>query len=259
MLKKSAFTLAEVLMVIGIIGAVSMLTVTNARKGTDTAEKITQLRKTHEILESVVQQAVMEDGQIKNWQYMLTDTKTANAYQSEYVLKHIFNRLKLNKNCETSSGCWASDISGTSLYTTINTKGDKPNSDTASVKGILSNDASVSFYLSKAPTALTADQQTLFGYTGGDIIGYITVDVNGTAKGNTKWGDDVFLFLWTIDDGIVPIGNNVALNGANSCPNKLDICSAWAFYKGNEDYFKTCADKNHNGLAWNDVSKASCK
>ena len=50
MLKKSAFTLAEVLMVIGIIGAVSMLTVTNARKGTDTAEKITQLRKTHEIL-----------------------------------------------------------------------------------------------------------------------------------------------------------------------------------------------------------------
>ena len=49
MLKKSAFTLAEVLMVIGIIGAVSMLTVTNARKGTDTAEKITQLRKTHEI------------------------------------------------------------------------------------------------------------------------------------------------------------------------------------------------------------------
>ena len=80
MLKKSAFTLAEVLMVIGIIGAVSMLTVTNARKGTDTAEKITQLRKTHEILESVVQQAVMEDGQIKNWQYMLTDTKTENAY-----------------------------------------------------------------------------------------------------------------------------------------------------------------------------------
>ena len=259
MLKKSAFTLAEVLMVIGIIGAVSMLTVTNARKGTDTAEKITQLRKTHEILESVVQQAVMEDGQIKNWQYMLTDTKTANAYQSEYVLKHIFNRLKLNKNCETSSGCWASDISGTSLYTTINTKGDKPNSDTASVKGILSNDASVSFYLSKAPTALTADQQTQFGYTGGDIIGYITIDVNGTAKGNTKWGDDVFLFLWTIDDGIVPIGNNVALNGANSCPNKLDICSAWAFYKGNEDYFKTCANDTKKGLAWNDVSKASCK
>ena len=237
MLKKSAFTLAEVLMVIGIIGAVSMLTVTNARKGTDTAEKITQLRKTHEILESVVQQAVMEDGQIKNWQYMLTDTKTANAYQSEYVLKHIFNRLKLNKNCETSSGCWASDI----------------------VKGILSNDASVSFYLSKAPTALTADQQTQFGYTGGDIIGYITIDVNGTAKGNTKWGDDVFLFLWTIDDGIVPIGNNVALNGANSCPNKLDICSAWAFYKGNEDYFKTCANDTKKGLAWNDVSKASCK
>ena len=144
------------------------------------------------------------------------------------------------------------------FLTTINTNGAKPNSDTASVKGILSNDASVSFYLSKEPTALTADQQTKFGYTG-DIIGYITVDVNGTAKGNTKWGDDVFLFLWTIDDGIVPIGNNVALNGTNSCPNKLDICSAWAFYKGNQDYFKTCANDTNKGLAWNDASKASCK
>ena len=59
MFKKSAFTLAEVLLVIGVIGAVSMLTVTNARKGTDIAEKLTQLRKTHEILESVTQQAIM--------------------------------------------------------------------------------------------------------------------------------------------------------------------------------------------------------
>ena len=258
MLKKSAFTLAEVLMVIGVIGAVSMLTVTNARKGSDIAEKITQLRKTHEILESVVQQAVMEDGQIKNWQYMLTDTKTENAYQSEYVLKHIFNRLKLTKNCETSSGCWASDITGTALYTSTNSNGAKPNSDTSSVKAILSNGASVSFYVLQVPTALTSTQQTQFGYSG-EIIGYITADVNGTSKGNTKWGDDVFLFLWTIDDGIIPIGNNVTLNGTNSCPDKLDICSAWAFYKGNQDYFKTCANNTNKGLAWNDTAKASCK
>ena len=44
-MKKLAFTLAEVLLVIAIIGTVSVLTVNNAIKSTNTAEKITQLKK----------------------------------------------------------------------------------------------------------------------------------------------------------------------------------------------------------------------
>ena len=44
-MKKLAFTLAEVLLVIAIIGTVSVLTVNNAIKSTNTAEKITQLKR----------------------------------------------------------------------------------------------------------------------------------------------------------------------------------------------------------------------
>ena len=42
---KKAFTLAEILLVVAIIGTVSVLTVNNAVKSSNTAEKITKLRK----------------------------------------------------------------------------------------------------------------------------------------------------------------------------------------------------------------------
>ena len=51
----------------GIIGIVATLTITNATKDTDVAEKVAQLRRSEEILSSAFAQAVAENGTIDTW------------------------------------------------------------------------------------------------------------------------------------------------------------------------------------------------
>ena len=50
-LKKSAFTLAETLIVIGIIGVIASLTIPSLSNETNSKEAVTKLKKTQAILE----------------------------------------------------------------------------------------------------------------------------------------------------------------------------------------------------------------
>ena len=88
----------------------------------------------------------------------------------------------------------------------------------------------------------------------------IFVDVDGPNKGAGKLGDDVFAFLVNsqdVRDGLEPMGNNVQFSTTSGtyppCPYNGEYCTAWALYKGNQDYFK-CPDK----LSWTDPEKSHC-
>lgn len=254
-MKKLAFTLAEVLLVIAIIGTVSVLTVNNAIKSTNTAEKITQLKKTYDILNTAVMAGMNIAGDPYKWGYAGSGNNDDDLNKTT-VKNVLVPHLKLQKNCETGTGCWKSTVKS-SVYknsTTID-------SSTEYYKGILANGASFAI---KFGTLKGRDYDFVNRQFLNDIkslaIAIIYVDVDGPNKSNGKLGDDVFAFYLDSDrvpDGLEPFGYETTLKSnsttAGSCPYSGEFCTAWAFYKGNQDYFK-CPDQ----LSWTDPEKSHC-
>ena len=65
--KALAFTLAEVLVVLGIIGVVSALTLPNLNQNTSEKEKVVKLKKVYSELNDAVGRAVVEYGPVSVW------------------------------------------------------------------------------------------------------------------------------------------------------------------------------------------------
>lgn len=64
--KSLAFTLAEVLVVIGIIGVISALTIPNLNQNTGEKEKVAKVKKAYATINEAVARAEAEYGPIKN-------------------------------------------------------------------------------------------------------------------------------------------------------------------------------------------------
>ena len=255
-MKKLAFTLAEVLLVIAIIGTVSILTVNNAVKNTGTAEKIVQLKKTYDILQGAVMASMNDVGSPYKWGAYGSGTES-HEYNKAILEKVLVPHLKLQRNCETSTGCWKSTIKNniSNDPTTIN-------NNTDWYKFILANGASVAIELVQldGDTPIYDDSMLLLAgdYPTDQMVGVIYVDVDGPNKGAGKAGDDVFAFVLFNENGLYPHGNNVTLEKSNSdrdssCPSMGEFCTAWALYKGNQDYFICPAT-----LSWTDPEKSHC-
>lgn len=253
-MKKLAFTLAEVLLVIAIIGTVSILTVNNAVKSTGTAEKITQLKKTYDILNAAIMASMNDAGSPYNWGYAGSGNNDDDLNKTT-IENVLVPHLKLQKNCGTGTGCWKSTVKP-SVYesnTTID-------SNTKFYKGILANGASFAMKFGSLKGSNYTFSDNDFGDAFDLSTAVIFVDVDGPNKGAGKLGDDVFAFLVDssdVRDGLEPMGNNVKFSNTSEtyppCPYNGEYCTAWAFYKGNQDYF-TCPKR----LSWTDPEKSHC-
>lgn len=95
---KTAFTLAEVLITLGIIGVVVALTMPTLIQNHKRQENITRIKKVYSILQQDVELAKVENGDIENWDWNLN----LNDFVETYLLKD----LKIIKNCKTQTGCW---------------------------------------------------------------------------------------------------------------------------------------------------------
>lgn len=82
---KKGFTLAEVLITLGIIGVVAALTlpslITNYRK----KQTVAQLKKVYSELSQAAQMSVVQNGDMKNWDYSLTGEEFFNTYLSNFI------------------------------------------------------------------------------------------------------------------------------------------------------------------------------
>lgn len=223
---KKAFTLAEVVMVMGIIGIVATLTVTNATKSTDVAEKVAQLKRTEEILAAAFVQAVGDYGSISTWS---TTTDTAQKSLEEWNIWSQY--LKLQKKCGTSSGCWKD--------------GEVKEMDDSEDGNINTN---------SYPKAVLANGVSIYYHSPGysSALRSIVVDVDGKDRGVYKYGHDVFRFI-VESDGVVSYHGKDSIF-ENNCKNNEGLyCTGWVIRFGNQDYLKSCKSK----LSWD--GKHSCK
>ena len=168
-LKRPAFTLAEVLITLGIIGIVAAMTmpslITNYRK----KQTVVQLKKVYSELSQAAQMSVIQNGDMRDWNYALTGEEFFNTYLGNFVKmssQSVEDAKKAGVVYKRASG--EEEVTFTNLYDS----------------GKIFTLASGSQIIMDTLSSLTTTRQT------------ILVDLNGFKKPN-KLGVDVFAFSVT--------------------------------------------------------------
>ena len=168
--KRFGFTLAEVLITLGIIGVVAAMTIPTLINNYQKNTVVTQLRKSYSVFQQAYGMAQVNNGNPTDWVPASPSYSRANiiSFWQTYMLPS----LKVAKICDSADGsdfynCWSNEIkglNGTLGSTDINTS------------------QGFSFILADGTNVQVSDS---------DTYGAIYVDLNGKSKPNVI-GKDVF-------------------------------------------------------------------
>ena len=192
---KCAFTLAEVLITLVIIGIVAALTIPTAINKTRNQEIVSKLKKTYSAFAQATNNIIAEEGLPKSW-YAHLGSGDRPIASPDYPHKYI-KYLNTSKICDTVPGCFSQKIkevnnSGRTFEYTFEPDGSRY------FNVILSDGVQVHFGDFYPPCNLGMT------YDGYGCSCWIYVDVNG-EKGPNVMGRDVFSFS-ILNDRLVPTG-----------------------------------------------------
>ena len=171
--KSKAFTLAETLIVIGIIGVVAALTLPNLNHATGDKEKVTRVKKIYSALTDAFDRAQVIYGPCDEWSKGIEDDKKARA---ERFAKRITEFMKVSKDCGFDDGCY-------SKAPLLRIDGSEYDSN------YLESLKKLNAYM-----VILSDGVSLRFNTGGHSSYKIGVDIDGPNKGKNQDGVDVFDF-----------------------------------------------------------------
>lgn len=243
-IRKIAFTLAEVLIVLGIIGIIAQMTIPPLVQSTLESKTISSTKKIYSVLSSAYLSATDKYGEPRIWTTSSGGTGTGAV--------NFFNNMKeflsVSNDCGASSGlgCFHKGVT----YKVIdNGSWTILDNYTSASKVRLADGMSIFFYLeTNQCTTIRGSSQALNA-----VCGYAMVDINGD-KAPDVVGKDVFGF-WITNYGIVPRGTSLETTYTFSdyCVDANgSSCAAWILYNNNMDYLKSCK----SSLDWN--ASSSC-
>ncbi len=239
-MKRYAFTLAEVLITLGIIGVVAALTIPTLMQKTDERETVAKVKKNVKIFSDAAEMAVLEHGNIDKWE-LVYDEEESIARVAEYLKPH----LKIQKDCGQNI---CDEYSVESFYT---------------LQGNLYSASSLPY--TKLQRLILADGSVALIRAGAADFS-VFIDTNGNNGPNTL-GRDIFRFIYNKNGKI--FFNNYGLSPAYSQeegeapnPERWKLCNPqygegwacleWVYFKENMDYLH-CADE----LYWNGPTRCS--
>lgn len=254
----NAFTLAEVLITLGIIGVVAALTMPVLIANHQEKQTVVRLKKAYSVISQAYLSAKNEYGQISDWftegSHLVEDDE-GNTIWSDTSMANsnlLFDRL--GKYLNVASRCKGDD--------TTCQKYEK----FANLNNVI---IASSVKTAKIPVMNLADGTTI---SGGWINNPITackkntscadfaVDINGITKGPNTYGKDIFIFSIT-PEAVKPVGGQYE-DTTRTFENDCNIsendrfngygCTAWVIFNENMDYLH-CPDK----LGWDKAT--SCK
>ena len=213
-IKTTGFTLAEVLITLGIIGVVASLTIPVLMDKFEKQATIEGYKKAYSTLSNAVKMSETENGTIDGWDFPKTpdDNNELLAFLKVYILPY----LSISKKCELATGCFAS------RKTPYGTQVGVP----SSVQYVLNDGTAIAFYnigFAHAPT--TAGKISIF------------VDINGSKKPNIM-GKDVFSFLLApkaatyYNGGNGDLARNVKIGGVYPDGSGVNINGIHYQYRG---------------------------
>ncbi len=235
-LKQLAFTLAETLIVMGIIGVVAALTLPNLNSSTSEKEKVAIYIKTYSELNDAMSRAVAVYGPPTEW---IKSSDNTDALKSKRIADRITEFMKITKSCETGTGCF--------------TSGSAKRLDGSYHSNIDSNTTMYKYILASGVSLRVRGSDEDIG---------IAIDVDGKNKGSFTVGDDLFGFsvnMTTFD--IYPYAGEKIIKNIAQLKTycfKNGSCGMWILKNGNMDYLK--ADRNglcpdgKTQLSWETIS-----
>ena len=233
---KKGFTLAEVLIVIGIIGVVAALTLPNLNHATGDKETGTKVKKIYSTLTEAFDRAQVIYGNADTWFKDLNDDDY--AAKSERAAKRITEFMKVSKDCGFEAGCFSS---GPLLETDGSEYSDAEN------------------YLESLQSGHTYMVTLADGISLGFSRSKIRVDIDGQKKKKNQAGKDLFDFtFYTFESEASSHGANLNQIYPSAQPNswKEDLATqyatAWVIENSNLGYLK-CPEE----LNWE--TKTSCE
>jgi prepilin-type N-terminal cleavage/methylation domain-containing protein len=173
------FTLAEVLITLGVIGIVAALTIPNVITNYKKKQTVTQLKATYSIINQAIKMSEAENGDISGWNRNMSRFEFYNTYLVPYL-----------------------KIIDTRYYGQI-----KPNISHKRLNGTI--DTGFSMFKSNSKIATLSNGSILFLDYDGQLsentkyLG-IGVDINGTTSPNVV-GKDFFVFSLNFDNKNCPI------------------------------------------------------
>ena len=239
---KHAFTLAEVLITLGIIGIVAAMTLPALLQKQQEKVIVNQLKKVDTTIAQAFMLAQSEYGPPEGWDWGASD----NPDNALNVLKKYFvPYMKVNRVCPAGGNC-IPDV----IYKRLNGT-NHANYKSTNPAMILNDGTLIAIWI-----GVLADG-TL--ETASSVLCYLYVDINGSHLPN-QLGKDFFIFAVT-PKGTWPVGLEGERYGkrnfSNSCLMNRDVylngigCTAWVIYNENMDYLHC------DGLSWN--GKTKCK
>lgn len=234
--KNKAFTLAEVLITLMIIGILALVTIPSLIQSWEEREAITKLKKTYAMLQQAFKMAEIDNGSPDTWNLTVSTTLT-----------NLIPYLPVLKDCKNQDGCVY-----TGMYKTLNGVDYVSIAANQAWSGyrILLKDNTSIFTASASNTCALS----IFSVNGSAACMNFMVDING-LKGPNVAGRDLFFFSMT-KDGIMPWGgsnvkdeNDQKLNRyphSETCVNKNYAgygCARWIIERSNMDYL-------HENTTW---------
>ena len=181
--RRIAFTLAEVLITLGIIGVVAAMTLPTLLANYRKNQAVTQLKKAYSEINQAIKLSEAENGELSGW--LFEDTpESKDKFANDYFMKY----FRIIKKCKPSNeNCFSkvSNINGVPI-TYVNNP----------------NEGMTSF--------ITASGYSVLFWVHGTGNGaWIYVDIDGPLKGEGKFGKDIFLFQMQFDENFTLSGEAV--------------------------------------------------
>ncbi len=251
--RRVAFTLAEVLITLGIIGVVAAMTLPTLITSYKEKQRVTQLKKSYSVLQQAFLRAVEKHGDAQYWDLTRTDTGETDEngdpimdYSGVYkILGYFGENLNTQKPTDNLTYKYLS-LDGRWLYGKIFSIPPERylylNDNSILVPGWVNNNSPYAGYENNT------DFMILFPEC--------------TKRGECKVGVDIFYFKLFYNKGFVPTGAlsmvpkysepfEQACNRKSTSQYNGRACTAWVIYNENMDYLH-CDD-----LSWG--GKHKCK
>ena len=243
---KKAFTMAEVLVTLIIIGVIAAMTIPGLQNSAQNREMVVSCKKAFSTLSNALALAEQTNGPIRKWG--LTDGSSYDDFE-EFFLPH----LSTVALCNGTTGCFGEgkykDYKN-EAYDSLTEKG----YGTPGVAAVLADGMSLSYDLQSSQNSSTSTE--VLGVNATAPIVVFAVDVNGAKNPNTI-GEDVFFFVAT-RDGLKPAGADKSLSDIDCGKNKAGTeCAAMVLKYGDTDYDKHINEDNSNGTGSSSGSSGS--
>ena len=225
MTKKGAFTLAEVLITLGIIGVIAAITIPSVIKKYQEVVTVNKVKKFYSMLNEALKRAMVENGELDNWGFKTNDF----ARNEEIFVTNLKKYISITEDCLHSNSKCILNVNYKNLNGQLWTGYSNSNYKFAFRNLILKNGDYMIIYIYSPCTDSG-------GSNFSNYCGSIMYDINGEKAPNVV-GKDLFVFR--------VLSNRIATDIIDDCSKNINLtnrvgysCANWILSKGNMDYLK---------------------